>query len=101
MGTTRPTTRRSARGRRNRGPGRRRAVEREWEVAGIEESLAASGSDSVGVVLIETPAGLGKSRLLTAAGDTARDADLRLLTATGGEFEGYFPFGLAIALFQP
>ena len=101
MAVTSPTTRQRVRRRRHRGPGRDRLVERDWELAAIEQSLAAARAESGGAVLIEAPAGLGKSRLLTAAGDTARDADLRILTATGSELERDFPFGLAIQLFEP
>jgi DNA-binding CsgD family transcriptional regulator len=53
------------------------------------------------VVLIEGPAGKGKSRLLQLAGDLAREQDLRVLGASGTELERHFPFGIAIQLFEP
>ena len=51
--------------------------------------------------MIEAPAGKGKSRLLTIAGDMAREAGMRVLGAHGSELERDFPFGVAIQLFEP
>ena len=48
------------------------------------------------MIVIEAPAGKGKSRLLTIAGDMARDAGTRVLGAHGSELERDFPFGVAI-----
>jgi DNA-binding CsgD family transcriptional regulator len=52
-------------------------------------------------VFIEASAGLGKSRLLTVAGDMAREAGMQVSGAHGTRLEQDFPFGLAIQLFEP
>lgn len=76
-------------------------VEREAELKLLEQRLAAVRSGEGGVILIEGPAGLGKSRLLTAAGDMAREAGMQVLGAQATELERDFPFGVAIQLFEP
>jgi DNA-binding CsgD family transcriptional regulator len=88
--------------RRGRGSGRQGLlVERDLELSVLEQRLAASGEGAGSVVVIEAPAGKGKSRLLTIAGDIAREAGMRVLGAHGSELERDFPFGVAIQLFEP
>jgi hypothetical protein len=48
-------------------------------------------------VLVEGPAGIGKS----AARTQARDAGFRVLSAAGGELETDFPYGVVRQLFEP
>ena len=67
----------------------------------LEHRLAAACEGEGAVVVIEAPAGKGKSRLLTIAGDMAREAGMRVLGAHGSELERDFPFGVAIQLFEP
>ena len=67
----------------------------------LEHRLAAACDGAGSVVVIEAPAGKGKSRLLTIAGDMARAAGMRVLGAHGSELERDFPFGVAIQLFEP
>ena len=67
----------------------------------LEQRLAAARDGAGSVIVIEAPAGKGKSRLLTIAGDMARDAGMRVLGAHGSELERDFPFGVAIQLFEP
>lgn len=67
----------------------------------LEQQLAAAADGEGSVVVIEAPAGKGKSRLLTIAGDMAREAGMRVLGAHGSELERDFPFGAAIQLFEP
>ena len=71
------------------------------ECEALEQTLAAARADEGAAVFIDAPAGLGKSRLLIATGDMARDADMRILTATASELERDFPFGTAIQLLEP
>ena len=54
-----------------------------------------------GVIFIDAPVGHGKSRLLTIAGDLARESGMQVLGAQGAELERDFPFGVAIQLFEP
>ncbi|MGZ4286006.1 MAG: AAA family ATPase, partial [Solirubrobacteraceae bacterium] len=67
----------------------------------LEQRLAAACDGSGSVSLIEGPSGKGKSRLLTIAGDMAREAGAQVLGAHGSELERDFPFGVAIQLFEP
>jgi DNA-binding CsgD family transcriptional regulator len=76
-------------------------VEREVERAVIEQRLTDARGGRGSVVVLEGPAGKGKSRLLHLAGDLARGQGLRVLGASGTELERHFPFGLAIQLFEP
>jgi DNA-binding CsgD family transcriptional regulator len=76
-------------------------VEREAERAVIEQQLADACAGIGCVVVIEGPAGNGKSRLLDLAGDLAREQGLHVLSAAGTELERHFPFGVAIQLFEP
>ena len=52
-------------------------------------------------MFVEAHAGMGKSRLLTVAGDLAREAGMQVAGAQGTRLEQDFPFGLAIQLFEP
>jgi DNA-binding CsgD family transcriptional regulator len=88
--------------RRGRGSGRHGLlVERDLELSVLDQRLAAACEGAGSVVVIEAPAGKGKSRLLTIAGDMAREAGMRVLGGHGSELERDFPFGVAIQLFEP
>ncbi len=76
-------------------------VERELEVATISQTLNAAVEGSGGTILIEAAAGQGKSRLLTVAGDMAREAGTQVLSGYASELEQEFPFGVALQLFEP
>ena len=76
-------------------------VERDNEIAAIERRLAQARDGHGGVVFVEAHAGMGKSRLLTVAGDLAREAGMQVAGAQGTRLEQDFPFGLAIQLFEP
>ena len=54
-----------------------------------------------GCVLVEGPAGIGKSRLLGEAMRLARAADARVLSARGSQLERSFGFGAVRQLFEP
>ncbi|HEX2086402.1 MAG TPA: AAA family ATPase [Solirubrobacteraceae bacterium] len=75
-------------------------VEREREVATlaslVDEALAGEGR----VVLVEGPAGIGKTRLLAEARRTAAASGARALFARAGELERDFPFGVVRQLFE-
>jgi MoxR-like ATPase len=47
-------------------------LERDAEVAAVEEGLAAAASGRGGVLVVEGPAGIGKTRLVEAARSAAR-----------------------------
>jgi DNA-binding CsgD family transcriptional regulator len=76
-------------------------VERDAELELLRARLADACAGTGGVIIIEAPAGNGKSRLLTVAGDLARESGMRVLGANASELERDFPFGVAIQLFEP
>ena len=64
--------------------------------ARIERAAAGQG----GLIVIEGPAGIGKSRLLGAARGARPSGAMRVLTARGSELEGEFAFGVVRQLFE-
>jgi DNA-binding CsgD family transcriptional regulator len=75
-------------------------LERDHEVALLEEVLAATRRDAGRVIVIEGEAGIGKTTLLSAALACARRLKLRALLARGGEHEREFGFGIVRQLFE-
>ena len=76
-------------------------LEREAElvaIAGLLDRTAGGVSD---VLLVEGEAGVGKTRLLDAVEELARELPVRVLRARGGELEQSFPFGVAAQLLAP
>lgn len=80
------------------GPGGQ-LVEREAEVDALEAALAAAAAGAGCVVLMEGPAGIGKSELLGVAQRRALESGLGVLTGRGSELERHVPFGVALELF--
>ena len=76
-------------------------LERETETAvlrrGVEDATAGRG----GVVLLEGPAGIGKTALLDATGPIAREHDARVLGARASELDRGFAFGVVHQLLEP
>ena len=83
-------------------PGARtgRLLEREWELETLAAAVTAAADGTAGVVLIEGPAGIGKSRLLAEARALAEEQDLCVCSARAGEMERDFPFGIVRQLFE-
>ena len=89
-------------GTRHNGFAREHLVNRDWELMALEQSLHAAGNGGGGRILFfEAPAGGGKTELLRAAGEIAREAGIRVLAAAGSELERDYPLGLARQLFEP
>ena len=82
-------------------PIREPLLERAEELAALDRALAAARSGRGGLVVVEGPAGIGKSRLLAAARRTAADAGAVVLAARCSEFERAFPFGAVRQLLEP
>jgi DNA-binding CsgD family transcriptional regulator len=76
-------------------------LEREEELATIEELLAAAREGFGGLLTIEGEAGAGKTSLLAAASSLAAAEGMLLLRARGGEYERDFPYGVVRQLFEP
>src|SRR5690242_18259971 len=75
--------------------------DRDRELAKIVELIDRAQAGSGGLVVVEGPAGIGKTRLLEEAAGRARAADMKLLLARGSEFEFEIGFGLVRQLFEP
>jgi DNA-binding CsgD family transcriptional regulator len=73
--------------------------EREAELAALSRALAAARSGAGQVVLIDGPAGIGKSRLLAEARAMAGALGLTVLAVRGTDLERDAPFGIAADLF--
>ena len=76
-------------------------LEREAQVAALEALAGAARSGGGRFVVIEGSAGIGKTRLLAEARAIAGSAEMRVLAARGGEFEGEFAYGIVRQLFEP
>lgn len=73
--------------------------ERDAELAATAAATAAASAGYGTVVLVEGPAGIGKTTLLRAACSAVSSA--RVLTARGLPLEQDFPFGIVRQLFDP
>jgi hypothetical protein len=76
-------------------------LERDRELATIRAAINAAADGHGGVVWVEGPAGIGKTSLLRAAGEHAREAGLRVLRARPAALEREFAFGVIRGLFEP
>jgi DNA-binding CsgD family transcriptional regulator len=83
------------------GPGEGLLLERDGELASLEALIDAVAGGEARLAIIEAPAGIGKTRLVTEARRRGREAGLRVLAARGGELERQFPFGVVRQLFEP
>ena len=76
-------------------------LERQRELTAFDGLLREPGDAASGVVVVEGPAGIGKSRLLAEFRARAERADRRVVTARGSDLEREFPFGVVRQLFEP
>jgi DNA-binding CsgD family transcriptional regulator len=75
-------------------------LERDGELAALEEAVAAGRGREGRLVVIEGSAGIGKSSLLAESRAIASGADMRVLGARAGEHEAEFAFGVVRQLFE-
>ena len=75
-------------------------LERDAELDGVHRAIADADAGLGRLVVIDGPAGVGKTSLLIAARDAARDAGLLTLRARGAELEREFAFGVMRQLFD-
>ncbi len=73
-------------------------IEREQELRRIYRALTLARAGDGSLVILEGPAGIGKSELLGAAGQAARDHGTEVLQARGIDLEQHAPFGVAASL---
>ncbi|MGW3134930.1 helix-turn-helix transcriptional regulator [Streptomyces sp. NPDC001139] len=75
--------------------------EREAECAGIANALKAATQGRGGMLLVQGPAGIGKTRLLAETRTQAAEAGARTAAARASELERDFAFGVVRQLFEP
>lgn len=76
-------------------------LQRDAELAMLVHRLGEVRSGTGAVIVVEGPAGIGKSSLLAAAGTDAAAAGLRVFSAWGGPLERDAGWGIARQLFAP
>ena len=76
-------------------------LDRDAELATLAAELNAARAGEGRVVVVEGPAGIGKTSLLAAAADAARAREMTVLRARAGPLEQAFSFGVARQLFAP
>ncbi len=75
-------------------------VERESELSQIDAALEAAQAGAGGLLVIEGPAGIGKTSLLMAARRSGEQRGFLVLTARGAELERESPYGMVRQLFE-
>src|SRR5215216_3202042 len=76
-------------------------LERSAELARIQSALAAARSGRGTFVVVEGPAGIGKTALLAAVRTAAANDGMHVLRSRGTELERDFAFGVVRQLFEP
>jgi DNA-binding CsgD family transcriptional regulator len=77
-----------------------RLLERDAELAVIEHALAGAAQGAGELIVVDGPAGVGKTSLLAATRTAAAAAGLLTLRARGAELERAFAFGIVRQLFD-
>jgi DNA-binding CsgD family transcriptional regulator len=76
-------------------------LEREPDLAEIRHSIEVARAGEGCTVVLEGPAGIGKTALLGATTEEARRAGMATLIARCGELESNLPWGVVRGLFEP
>jgi DNA-binding CsgD family transcriptional regulator len=76
-------------------------LERERELAELDRLINEANAGRGRLVLVEGPAGIGKSELLAAVRRRARSQEVTVLSARPSELDREFPFGVVRQLFEP
>ncbi|MBV9941438.1 MAG: AAA family ATPase [Solirubrobacterales bacterium] len=82
-------------------PGAVRVLDRELETAHLRRAMDHSWHGVGRLVVIEGPAGIGKTTLIEVARDLARRQGMQVRVARGAQLEQSFPFGVVRQLFEP
>jgi DNA-binding CsgD family transcriptional regulator len=76
-------------------------LERDSEMWELGQALSSTEAGEGAVVVVVGGPGLGKTRLIEAAGRLAEPKGLRVLRARGAELETTFPFGVVRQVLEP
>jgi DNA-binding CsgD family transcriptional regulator len=75
-------------------------VERDGELAALDAALTSIADGAGRLIVVEGPAGIGKSALLDQGRELAPGMGFTVLSARGSELEIDFPFGVVRQLFE-
>lgn len=75
--------------------------ERDREVRELRRLIRSALSGHGGALVVEGPAGIGKTELVAFAQSHARRSGMAVVSARGDQLERDFPFGIARELFEP
>ena len=67
----------------------------------FDQLLGADGSERSQLLVVEGPAGIGKSRLIAELRERGSAGGTRILSANGSDLEREFPFGVVRQLYEP
>src|ERR1700744_1522724 len=73
--------------------------EREQQIAATEGAILAAESGAGDGVLLDGPAGIGKTSVLRIAARRAAKSGLQVLDARGDELEADLPWGIVVQLY--
>ncbi|MGE5636879.1 MAG: ATP-binding protein [Nocardioidaceae bacterium] len=76
-------------------------LERDAELVALAARVDAARAGSGALLVTEGPAGIGKTSLLAATADVARQGGMTVLRASGAPLEQTFSFGIARQLLEP
>lgn len=76
-------------------------LERDGELSVLEQLVGGAAASGGRVILLEAPAGIGKTRLLDEVRNRAGALGFRILASSGGELEHDFAFGVVRQLLEP
>jgi DNA-binding CsgD family transcriptional regulator len=77
-----------------------RLLERDGELAAIDALMRDARTGDSRLLIVEGPAGIGKSRLVAETRRRATAAGIRVRSSRGSELERDFPFGVVRQLFE-
>jgi DNA-binding CsgD family transcriptional regulator len=69
-------------------------LEREAELSAVDQALADALEGRGSVVAVEGPPGIGKSRLVAAAGELAKERGMYTISVRATELERSYPYGI-------
>jgi len=75
-------------------------LERDAALARVDQSVRDAIAGGGSLLVLEGPPGIGKTRLVMAAGRRGRDLGVQTLSARGSELERDFAYGLVRQLFE-
>ena len=75
-------------------------LERDAVLARIDQRVSDAIAGDGSLLVLEGPAGIGKTRLVMAAGRRGRELGLQVLSARGSELERDFAYGVVRQLFE-